>query len=87
MNIEVIMVGAIGFEPTTPCSQSRCSTGLSHAPTLMLSILKSHIPPESARVMCVGVQNDTVDVGHLCQANPLDRAIARNRSGLFEKVF
>ena len=25
-------VGAIGFEPTTPCSQSRCATGLRHAP-------------------------------------------------------
>ena len=28
------MVGATGFEPTTPCSQSRCSTKLSYAPTL-----------------------------------------------------
>ena len=28
-----ILVGAIGFEPTTPCSQSRCATGLRHAPT------------------------------------------------------
>ena len=28
-----LLVGAAGFEPTTPCSQSRCSTGLSHAPT------------------------------------------------------
>ncbi len=28
------MVGARGFEPPTPCSRSRCSTRLSHAPTL-----------------------------------------------------
>src|SRR5580692_4467831 len=27
------MVGAIGFEPTTPSSRTRCSTRLSHAPT------------------------------------------------------
>jgi len=27
------MVGATGFEPATPCSQSRCATGLRHAPT------------------------------------------------------
>ena len=27
------MVGAAGFEPATPCSQSRCATGLRHAPT------------------------------------------------------
>ena len=27
------MVGAAGFEPTTPCSQSRCATGLRYAPT------------------------------------------------------
>ncbi len=26
------MVGAVGFELTTPCSQSRCSTRLSYAP-------------------------------------------------------
>ncbi len=25
-------VGAAGFEPATPCSQSRCATGLRHAP-------------------------------------------------------
>ncbi len=28
------MVGAIGFEPTTPCSRSRCATRLRYAPTL-----------------------------------------------------
>ena len=27
------MVGARGFEPPTPCSQSRCATGLRHTPT------------------------------------------------------
>ncbi len=27
------MVGATGFEPATPCSQSRCATKLRHAPT------------------------------------------------------
>ncbi len=26
-------VGAPGFEPGTPCSQSRCATGLRHAPS------------------------------------------------------
>ena len=26
------MVGATGFEPATPCSQSRCATKLRHAP-------------------------------------------------------
>jgi hypothetical protein len=28
------MVGAIGFEPTTPCSRSRCATRLRYAPNL-----------------------------------------------------
>lgn len=28
-----LMVGAVGFELTAPCSQSRCSTRLSYAPT------------------------------------------------------
>ena len=27
------MVGATGFEPATPCSQSRCATKLRYAPT------------------------------------------------------
>ena len=28
------MVGVIGFEPTTPASRTRCSTRLSHTPTI-----------------------------------------------------
>src|SRR5574341_348659 len=28
-----IVVGAIGFEPTTPCSRSKCATRLRYAPT------------------------------------------------------
>ena len=31
-NYPIVMVGARGFEPPTPCSQSRCATGLRHAP-------------------------------------------------------
>jgi hypothetical protein len=29
-----VMVGAIGFEPMTPCAQGRCATRLRYAPTL-----------------------------------------------------
>jgi hypothetical protein len=29
------LVGARGFEPPTPCSQSRCATGLRHAPPMV----------------------------------------------------
>jgi hypothetical protein len=29
------LVGAIGFEPTTPCAQGRCATRLRYAPTLV----------------------------------------------------
>ena len=28
------LVGAIGFEPTTPCAQGRCATRLRYAPTV-----------------------------------------------------
>ena len=28
----IYLVGAKGFEPSTPCSQSRCATKLRHAP-------------------------------------------------------
>ena len=30
-----VMVGARGFEPPTPCSQSRCAARLRHAPNLV----------------------------------------------------
>jgi hypothetical protein len=29
----ILLVGAAGFEPAAPCSQSRCSTRLSYAPS------------------------------------------------------
>src|SRR5271169_2098565 len=29
-----LLVGAIGFEPTTPCAQGRCATRLRYAPTV-----------------------------------------------------
>ena len=33
MTISIVTsVGATGFEPATPCSQSRCATELRHAP-------------------------------------------------------
>ena len=32
-------VGAIGFEPTTPCAQGRCATRLRYAPTVKNSLL------------------------------------------------
>jgi hypothetical protein len=32
--LEEKMVGAIGFEPTTPCAQGRCATRLRYAPTV-----------------------------------------------------
>ena len=31
---QLFFVGAQGFEPWTPCSQSRCATGLRYAPNL-----------------------------------------------------
>jgi hypothetical protein len=45
------MVGAIGFEPTTPCAQGRCATRLRYAPTsLVLSHYKRRgmMPPADA---------------------------------------
>jgi hypothetical protein len=30
--IQGSLVGAIGFEPTTPCAQGRCATRLRYAP-------------------------------------------------------
>ena len=33
VNKQTKLVGAIGFEPTTPCAQGRCATRLRYAPT------------------------------------------------------
>ncbi len=30
--LEMFLVGVQGFEPWTPCSQSRCATGLRYTP-------------------------------------------------------
>ena len=35
------MVGATGFEPTTPCAQGRCATKLRYAP---IKVTKNSIP-------------------------------------------
>ncbi len=31
--IKLLMVGVVGFEPTTPCSQGRCATELRYTPS------------------------------------------------------
>ena len=36
------MVGAIGFEPTTPCAQGRCATRLRYAPTGSAQLILKH---------------------------------------------
>ena len=38
------LVGAIGFEPTTPCAQGRCATRLRYAPTGMAPLILNHLP-------------------------------------------
>jgi hypothetical protein len=40
-NCSYALVGAAGFEPAAPCSQSRCSTRLSYAPSRNLRGLSS----------------------------------------------
>jgi hypothetical protein len=36
----ILLVGTAGFEPATPCSQSRCAAKLRHVPLLMASDLR-----------------------------------------------
>jgi hypothetical protein len=42
LKIQELVVGAIGFEPMTPCAQGRCATRLRYAPTLMASLILNH---------------------------------------------
>jgi hypothetical protein len=39
---EVELVGAIGFEPTTPCAQGRCATRLRYAPTYIALLILNY---------------------------------------------
>ncbi len=36
------LVGAVGFELTTPCAQGRCATRLRYAPTFAASLILNH---------------------------------------------
>ena len=50
----VTVVGTTGFEPATPCSQSRCATKLRHVPLKLIASLHSvgHVSvPEVRRVV------------------------------------
>src|SRR5713101_7039047 len=38
------LVGAIGFEPTTPCAQGRCATRLRYAPTCTARLILEDLP-------------------------------------------
>jgi hypothetical protein len=49
------VVGAAGFEPAAPCSQSRCSTRLSYAPDRYFSGLVAAFPrPENGQNGTIG---------------------------------
>ena len=58
----VEMVGAIGFEPTTPCSRSRCATRLRYAPTLLR--------------MDAGVESESVSLGGSLDRNTDSSSLA-----------
>ena len=38
----IVLVGATGFEPATPCAQGRCATGLRYAPTFCALLILNH---------------------------------------------
>ena len=42
--IHILLVGVVGFEPTTLCSQSRCATKLRYTPKLISNITLFIIP-------------------------------------------
>ncbi len=45
------MVGATGFEPATPCSQSRCATKLRHAPKCVCLCARNKMYRRSGRIL------------------------------------
>jgi hypothetical protein len=47
--LQGILVGAIGFEPTTPCAQGRCATRLRYAPTRKALLILNHFRELSHR--------------------------------------
>ena len=44
------MVGAAGFEPTTPCPPDKCATGLRYAPTKPVKGSEKNAPLEARNI-------------------------------------
>src|ERR1044071_4806493 len=67
----ILLVGATGFEPATPCAQGRCATRLRYAPTLnRRSILRYVLHP---RVRLCGTRFNATGID--CATKP--RVIVR----------
>ena len=59
------MVGAAGFEPTTPCPPDKCATGLRYAPTMtVLGGFQSIGKPTLSLFRCQANGGEFVLVGH-----------------------
>ena len=43
----LIFVGAAGFEPAAPWSQTRCATGLRHAPNNFFLVIRQGLEPRT----------------------------------------
>jgi hypothetical protein len=81
----ILLVGAAGFEPATPCAQGRCATRLRHAPTVRASLILEHqcrFRPEHLPPAAKGLEFESADcrlVGGVMSATPL---AAARRCGL-----
>lgn len=61
------MVGATGFEPATPCSQSRCASRLRHAPILLeYSFAQNERNAENLRVDPLSLAERLLEAGPIC---------------------
>jgi hypothetical protein len=71
----VFFVGAPGFEPGAPCSQSKCATGLRYAPIFNLSRLES----DSLLSAVTGASSLTPYGHQVCEYNAKDEYPSSNK--------
>ena len=93
LHFERRLVGARGFEPPTPCSQSKCATRLRHAPIEKYHMNKTSAKSSHKRLNRPGgrrrqtrhLDGDTFPADHQCFRHAEPSRTGRQRTTIFSR--
>ncbi len=85
MDYIVPMVGAAGFEPTTPRTPSECATGLRYAPTRPTSMLPTRLDAAARITGTLHAECESI-IRMIAWRSPLTRCASSFRDPLFLTV-